>query len=154
MYTVHCMQRADMFVTSVDMFDWSAMDSPLGLLFYFKPTVLNKQLNQAKPQDIFTTQFYWSNVISNGGVLVIFPCMCPLYWLLWNTCIFYLRACLPVVHEDIWLPEDAGRHPNVLHVAIFRGVPPQIGISPLLQVDMVEKRQHTFHLLQTKIYQV
>ena len=39
----------------------------------------------------------------------------------------------PVVHEDVWLPEVGGRHPDVLHVVVLRGVPPHVRVRPLLE---------------------
>ena len=41
--------------------------------------------------------------------------------------------CVPVVHEDVGLPEVVGRHPDVLHVVVLRRVPPHVRVSPLLR---------------------
>ena len=50
-----------------------------------------------------------------------------------------LGAGVPVVHEDIWLPESRGRNPDIRHVAILRLVPPQVRVCPLLD-KKVEKK--------------
>ena len=46
----------------------------------------------------------------------------------------------PVVHEDVWLPEVGGRHPDVLHVVVLRGVPPHVGVRPLLRHHLMMVR--------------
>ena len=38
----------------------------------------------------------------------------------------------PVVHEDVWLPDESGRHPDVLDLAVLGLVPYEIAVVPLL----------------------
>ena len=38
----------------------------------------------------------------------------------------------PVVHEYVWFPKSAGRHPYVFHVPVLGRVPFQVGVRPLL----------------------
>ena len=38
-----------------------------------------------------------------------------------------------VVHQDVGLPQGAGRHSDVLHVVVLRDVPAHICICPFLE---------------------
>ena len=40
---------------------------------------------------------------------------------------------IPVVHQDIWLPEVVRRNSNILDIVIFRDVPSHICICPFLE---------------------
>ena len=42
-------------------------------------------------------------------------------------------SLLPIVHEDIRLPQLAGGNPNILHISIFRLIPSHVGVRPFLR---------------------
>ena len=49
------------------------------------------------------------------------------------TIIAKLCQHLPVIHENVWFPESAGRNPDVFDIIILRNIPPHIGIRPFLE---------------------
>ena len=51
-----------------------------------------------------------------------------------------VEEAVPVVHEDVWFPEVARGHSNILHHPIFRLVPFQINISPLLKCGTISSK--------------
>ena len=51
-----------------------------------------------------------------------------------------LEKGVPVVHENVWFPEVAGGHSNILHHPILRLVPFQINISPLLKCGTISSK--------------
>ena len=51
-----------------------------------------------------------------------------------------VEEAVPVVHEDVWFPEVARGHSNILHHPILRLVPFQINISPLLKCGTISSK--------------
>ena len=45
---------------------------------------------------------------------------------------FSYFSSLPVVHQDVRLPDQCGRHPDVLDGAVLGLVPDEIAVVPLL----------------------
>ena len=48
---------------------------------------------------------------------------------IWGYCYWRDR---PVVHQDVGLPQIVWRDSDVLHVVVFRHIPPHVGICPFL----------------------
>jgi hypothetical protein len=44
-----------------------------------------------------------------------------------------VRLDLPIVHEQVRCPDVSGWYPDILNIPILGGVPPQVGIIPLLK---------------------
>ena len=42
----------------------------------------------------------------------------------------------PVIHEDIRSPDIRGRDPQIFNISIFRLIPPQVVIRPLLEKQL------------------
>ena len=43
---------------------------------------------------------------------------------------------VPVVHQDIWLPEVVGRNSDIFDVVVLRYIPPHVAVSPLLMSEI------------------
>ena len=61
-----------------------------------------------------------------------------------------MRFCpsntLPVVHQNVWLPQICWRYSDVLDVVVLRDIPPHVWVRPLLEDESVLRRLQ--HLLR------
>ena len=43
---------------------------------------------------------------------------------------------IPVVHQDIWLPEVVRRNSNIFHIVVLRYIPPHVAVRPFLMSEI------------------
>ena len=51
---------------------------------------------------------------------------------------------IPVVHQDIWLPEVVGRNSDIFDIVVLRYVPPHVAVRPFLmsKIDLYFIREN------------
>ena len=47
-----------------------------------------------------------------------------------------LETKIPVVHQDIGLPEVVGRNSDIFDIVVLRYVPPHVAVSPFLMSEI------------------
>ena len=52
---------------------------------------------------------------------------------------------IPVVHQDIWLPEVVRRNSDIFHIVVLRYIPPHVAVRPFLmsEIDLYNIRGNT-----------
>ena len=56
-----------------------------------------------------------------------------------------LASVIPVVHQDIWLPEVVRRNSDIFHIVVLRYIPPHVAVRPFLmsEIDLYNIRGNT-----------